>query len=146
MANEPGSATAGEYIELVNVGGTAANIGGWTISDANAVRHTFAAGTTIQPGKAIVVFGAASGIPAGTPNAIASSTGALSFNNAGDNVVLKNGATVVNSFNYPSSLSSTDGVSMNRNPDVSATGTFVLHTAISTLKGSPGKRANGSAF
>src|SRR5262249_44954534 len=43
-ANEPGSNTAGEFVELVNVGGTAANIGGWTISDGTATRHTFAAG------------------------------------------------------------------------------------------------------
>src|SRR5262249_10720552 len=42
-ANEPGSDTAGEFVELVNIGGTAANIGGWTISDSSSVRHTFAA-------------------------------------------------------------------------------------------------------
>ena len=31
-ANEPGSDTAAEFVELVNVGGTAANIGGATTS------------------------------------------------------------------------------------------------------------------
>jgi hypothetical protein len=64
-ANEPGSDTAGEFVELLNAGGTAANIGGWTLSDGSSVRHTFPAGTTLAAGKAIVVFGASSGIPAG---------------------------------------------------------------------------------
>jgi hypothetical protein len=35
---------------------------------------------------------------------------------------------------------------MNRSPDASATGTWVLHTSISTLQSSGGKRANGTAF
>lgn len=146
MANEPGSATAGEYVEIVNVGGTALSIAGWTVSDATKVRHTFAAGTTLQPGKAIVVFGAASGIPAGTPNAIASSTGALNLANGGDSVILKNGTTVVDSYTYAAALASQDGVSMNRNPDLTAGAAFVLHNTISTLKGSPGTKANGTSF
>lgn len=146
MANEPGSSTAGEFVELVNVGGSDANIGGWTISDNSSVRHTFASGTILAAGKAIVVFGGASAIPGGLTNAVAASTGGLSLNNSSDSVILKNGATTVNSFAYTSSLSGTDGVSMNRNPDASATGTFVLHTAISSLKGSAGTRASGAAF
>jgi hypothetical protein len=35
---------------------------------------------------------------------------------------------------------------MNRNPDGSATGSFVLHTSLSTRAASPGTRANGTAF
>lgn len=146
MANEPGSSTAGEYVELVNVGGTSISIAGWTISDAGGVKHTFASGTTLAAGQAIVVFGAASGIPSGTPNAVASSTGGLSLNNTGDTVTVKNGTTTIDTYTYASGLASVDGVSMNRSPDASATGGFVLHTSISTLSGSPGKRANGSAF
>jgi endonuclease/exonuclease/phosphatase family metal-dependent hydrolase len=146
MANEPGSATAGEYVEIVNVGGTAQSIAGWTLSDATAVRHTFAAGTTLQPGKAIVVFGGASGIPAGTPNAIASSTGTLNLANGGDSVILKNGTTVVDSYTYAAALASQDGVSMNRKPDLTAGAAFVLHNTISTLKGSPGKKVDGTSF
>jgi hypothetical protein len=45
---------------------------------------------------------------------------------------------------YTSALSGTDGVSMNRSPDGSATGTFVLHTTIAAAPSSPGKRVNGS--
>ncbi|HEX2076589.1 MAG TPA: lamin tail domain-containing protein [Longimicrobium sp.] len=146
MANEPGSNTAGEFVELVNVGGTSISIAGWTISDGAGVKHTFAAGTTLAAGKAIVVYGGSSGIPAGLTNAVAASTGTLALGNSGDSVILKNGTTTVTSYSYPSSLSGTDGVSMNRNPDASATGTWVLHTSISSLSSSGGKRANGTAF
>src|SRR5215475_5804696 len=52
-ANEPGSNTAGEFVELVNVGGMAANIGGWTISDGTAVRHTFDTVTVRDGGGAV---------------------------------------------------------------------------------------------
>lgn len=146
MANEAGSNTALEFVEMVNVGGTAISIGGWTLSDGAGVKHTFAAGTTLNPGKAIVVYGGASGIPAGLTNAVAASTGTLALGNSGDSVILKNGTTTVTSYAYPSSLSGTDGVSMNRNPDASATGAWVLHTAVSSLTSSGGKRANGTAF
>jgi endonuclease/exonuclease/phosphatase family metal-dependent hydrolase len=147
LANEPGSNTAGEFVELVNVGGTAIGIGGWTISDATGVRHTLAAGTTLAAGKAIVVYGAASGIPAGPTNAVGASTAQLNLSNSGDSVILKDGSGVTKaSYTYPSSLSGTDGVSMNRSPDASATGSWVLHTTLGTLQSSGGKRANGTAF
>ena len=146
LANEPGSSTAGEFVELVNVGGTAASVGGWTISDGSAVRHTFAAGTSLAAGKAIVVFGGASAIPAGLTNAVAASTGQLSLANGGDSVILKNGSTVVDSFTYPSSLAGTDGVSMNRSPDATAGAPFVLHTTLAGTSSSPGKHANGTSF
>ena len=145
LANEPGTNTAGEFVELVNVGTADAAIGGWTVSDATGVRHTFAAGTTLAPGKAVVVFGGAPAIPAGLASAVAASTGTLWLGNSGDSVILKRGATTVKSFAYPSSLSGTDGVSMNRGPDASATGSFVLHTTLSTLASSAGKRVTGVA-
>src|SRR5262249_21639445 len=132
LANEPGSNTAGEAAEGVDVGGRAISIAGGTLSDASTVRHTFAAGTTLQPGKAISVFGGASAIPSGIV-AVAASTGGLSLANSGDRVVLKNGAAVVDSMTYTSSLASSDGVSINRSPDGSATGVWVKHNTISTL-------------
>jgi len=146
-ANEPGSDTAGEFVEIVNVGGTAANIGGWTISDGTAVRHTFAAGATLNPGKAIVVFGGASAIPPGLSNAVAASSGDLSLNNSSDTVTVRDGGGVVkNSFAYTSALAGTDGVSMNRTPDGTAAGVFVLHTSVSSAQSSPGVRASGAPW
>jgi hypothetical protein len=147
LANEPGSDTAGEAIEVRNVGTAAASLGGWTLSDATQVRHTFAGGTSLQPGKALVVFGGAAAIPGGLGNAVAASTGGLNLGNSGDTVRLRDAAAAVkDSVTYPSSLSGTDGVSMNRSPDGSATGSFVLHTALSSLPRSPGTRASGSAW
>ncbi|HWU86582.1 MAG TPA: lamin tail domain-containing protein [Kofleriaceae bacterium] len=146
LANEPGSDTAGELVEIVNVGGAAADLSGLTLSDSTAVRHVFADGTTLAPGKAIVVYGGAAAIPAGI-TAVPASTGGLSLGNSGDTVTLRDGAgTSIDAVTYPSSLGAVDGVSMNRNPDASATGVFALHTAISTSPASPGTRANGTGF
>lgn len=147
LANEPGSDTAGEHIEIRNVAAGAADLGGWTLSDATGARHLFPAGTTLAPGAALVVFASASAIPAGLSNAVASSSGALSLGNGGDTVTLKDeGGVVVDSFTYPSSLASADGVSMNRSPDGSASGTFVLHSALSASASSPGRRVDGTIF
>jgi endonuclease/exonuclease/phosphatase family metal-dependent hydrolase len=146
LANEAGSDTAGEFVEIVNVGGTAANIGGWTISDGTSVRHTFAAGAMLNPGKAIVVFGGASAIPAGLSNAAPASSGGLSLNNTSDTVTVRDSAGAVkNSFAYTSALAGTDGVSMNRNPD-GTTGSFALHTSVSSAQSSPGRRASGASW
>lgn len=146
LANEPGSTTAAEYVELVNVGGATADLSGYTLSDAVGVRHVFAGGTTIAPGKALVVFGGASAIPGGIA-AVAASSGALGLNNTTDTVTLRDASgTSVDALAYPSSLASTDGVSMNRSPDASPTGAFVLHTALSSASTSPGKRPNGASF
>jgi endonuclease/exonuclease/phosphatase family metal-dependent hydrolase len=146
LANEPGSSTDGEFVEIVNVGDSPADLSGATLSDNTSVRHVFAAGTTLAPGKAVVVFGAATGIPAGV-TAVAASSGSLSLNNTGDTVTLADAAGgMLDSFAYTPALAGTDGVSMNRNPDASALGAFVLHTAVAAAASSPGTHANGSAF
>jgi endonuclease/exonuclease/phosphatase family metal-dependent hydrolase len=144
LANEPGSDTNGEFVELVNSGTAAVDLSGWTVSDATGIRHTFASGTSLEAGASHTVFSGAAGIPAGI-SAVAASTGGLNLSNSGDTVELKNAAgTVVDSVIYASSLAGTDAVSMNRNPDDSSTGTFVLHTGLATFPSSPGKRVNGT--
>jgi endonuclease/exonuclease/phosphatase family metal-dependent hydrolase len=147
LANEPGSNTAGEFVEIVNIGSAAANLSGWTLSDAGATRHTFTTGTTLAAGQVIVVFAGGSAIPAGLTSAVAASTGTLSLNNGGDTVTLRsNSSTIVSSFTYTSALSGQDGVSMNRNPDGGSTASFVLHTALASASSSPGTRANGTPW
>lgn len=147
LANEPGSDVTKEFVELVNVGGASIDLSGWTLSDAAGMKHTFASGTTLAAGKALVVFGGAAGIPTELTNAVAASTGTLALGNSGDTVTVKSSAgTTITSYTYPSSLSGTDGVSMNRSPDTSATGSFVLHTSLSSLASSGGKRADGTSF
>ena len=147
LANEAGSNTAGEFIELLNTGGSAVDLSGWTLSDGSRTRHTFASGTSLAAGKALAVFGNASAIPSGLTNAVGASTGDLNLGNSGDTVRLKRAdGTQVDAFTYSSSLSKSDGVSMNRSPDGSATGSFVLHNTLSSLKSSAGKRASGADF
>jgi endonuclease/exonuclease/phosphatase family metal-dependent hydrolase len=146
-ANEPGSLPSGEFVEIVNVGNGPADLGGFGLHDATSLRHTFAAGTKLAAGKAITVFGGAAGIPPGASNAVAASTGALGLGNGGDTMTLKDGTSVVvDSFTYSSALAAADGVSMNRSPDMTATGPFVLHTALVAALSSPGKKADGSDF
>jgi hypothetical protein len=145
LANEPGSNTAAEFVELYNAGGTTADLSNWTISDSTSLRHRFAPGTLLAPGGTVVVFGAATGIPAGLTNAVASTTGTLSLGNSADTVTLANASnTAVDSFAYTAALASTDGVSMNRSPDRSPAGFFALHTTVSNLKSSPGVSAGGA--
>ncbi|WIG95555.1 lamin tail domain-containing protein [Myxococcus sp. SDU36] len=147
MVNEPGSNVVGEFVELVNTGTGAVNLSGWTVSDAASVRHTFPTGTSLAAGGVIVVFGGAAGIPAGTPNAVSASTGTLGLSNSGDTVTVKTATgTVVESAVLSSGVSGTDGVSANRSPDLGTAATFVLHTSLSSLTSSPGRRVNGSAF
>jgi hypothetical protein len=147
LANEPGSDTTQEFVELVNTGTAAADLSGWTLSDAAGVRHTFASGTLLPAGSALLVFGGAAGIPPGLARAVAASTGTLSLNNSGDTVTLRDAdGAMVDGMTYGSSLASVDGVSMNRSPDASSSGAFVLHTSLSTLSASPGARVDGSAF
>jgi len=147
LANEPGSSTGGEFVEIVNAGEATASLGGFTLSDAGGLRHTFPAGASLPPGGAVVVFGAASGIPAGVPNAVIAASGGLSLGNGGDSVILADAAgAIVDSVTYGSSLASADGVSMNRSPDASPGGGFVLHTSLAAANASPGTRVSGSSF
>lgn len=147
LANEAGSDTAGEFIEIVNAGSAAADLGGWTLSDSVSTRHTFATGTTLGAGAAALVFGGSSAIPPGVARAVAASTGTLGLSNGGDTVTLRDGGgATIDSFAYPSALSGTDGVSMNRSPDAIPGGGFVLHTSLGPLASSAGGRANGTAF
>jgi hypothetical protein len=145
LANEPGSNVAGEFVEVLNAGTGSADLGGWTLSDGTSVRHVFASGTSLPAGKAIVVFGGAKAIPPNLTNAVAASTGALGLGNGGDTVALADASSAtVDTFTYPSSLSSTDGVSMNRSTDGVPETSFVLHTQMSALSSSPGRRTDGT--
>lgn len=147
LANEAGSNTAGEFVEIVNIGTAGVDLSGWTLSDATSTRHTFASGTTLGAGQVIVVFAGASAIPASLTSAVAASTGTLSLNNGGDTVTLRsNSSTVISSFTYTSTLASQDGVSMNRNPDGGTTASFVLHTTLAAALSSPGTRADGTPW
>lgn len=128
LANEPGSNTAAEGVELVNVGSTVASLSGWTISDASSLRYTFPSGTSVQPGGVIGV------------------TRNFGLSNSGDTVILRDSNGVIrDQFQYASSLANSDGVSMNRSPDASATGSFVKHNTLSSQSQSIGQRLTGGS-
>lgn len=142
LANEPGTAFDEEFVELLNAGGTAAQLDGWTLSDGSVVRHVFPAGTRLEPGKALTVFAGKVG-GSGTQK---SSTGALGLSNGGDSVIVRSPDGVVDSVTYSKTLASSDGVSLTRSKDGEITAPFVLHTGVSSAPSSPGTRVDGSAF
>jgi endonuclease/exonuclease/phosphatase family metal-dependent hydrolase len=147
LANEAGSDVAGEFVELVNAGDAPANLVGWQLSDGSGLRHVFSADSTLAPGQALVVFGGESAIPGGLDRAVAASSGSLGLSNGGDTITLADASSAaVDSSSYSGSLSSTDGVSMNRSVDADPDASFALHTQLASAPSSPGTRVDGSPF
>jgi endonuclease/exonuclease/phosphatase family metal-dependent hydrolase len=147
-----------QFVEIVNTGSTPADLGGWKLHDAESysgtkpARHVFAAGTTLAPGKAYVVYSGANAVPGGGTNVdYANGNDGLRLNrgvnvgSSGDTLYLvKPDSSVVDTHYYRDTF---QGISYNRSPDVSVTGTWVLHNSLSSgLSASPGRRADGTSF
>ncbi len=147
-----------EFVEIVNVGTTTADLSGATLSDDKSVKHTFSAGTTLAAGGAIVVFSGGDPFKAGAANAsawcnalpdavqvVTASSGSLDLNNTGDTITLASAdAAELTSTTYGG-----DGgkdQSLVRSPEL--TGAFVLHGGVAGAIGpqSPGVAANGAAL
>jgi hypothetical protein len=146
-----------EFVEIVNVSTAAVTLEGITISDAVTMRHTFAAGLVLQPGKAVVVYGG------GTPSctvpsdvtALTASSGQLGLNNAGDTLTIADalGNTIVT---YTWGSEGDNNESLTLSPDLNDTDAtetgiagFVGHTTADTADHSaysPGTRIDGTAF
>ncbi|MEM6785125.1 MAG: lamin tail domain-containing protein [Bacteroidota bacterium] len=130
--------TNDEFVELYNNGSSAVDISSWEIYDGGSFGHAFTAGTVLNPGDFIVVVG---DWDPGTPPAgvVEASDGSLNFTNGGDSVFLYNpssGEYIVARYNgntaaFPGPAatlvgetdfgSDTDGQSLQRAPDGSAT-------------------------
>ncbi|WP_298914184.1 ExeM/NucH family extracellular endonuclease [uncultured Roseobacter sp.] len=141
------SATDDEFIEIVNTGSEEADLSGVTLSDAVGLRHTFADGTILAVGAAIVVFGG--GTPTGDfggAQVVTASSGSLGLNNGGDTVTLANAdGTLIQEVVYGSEGGNNQSVT--RDPDLD--GAFVQHTDASGAEGaiySPGSQVNGDPF
>ncbi|MFY2563552.1 lamin tail domain-containing protein [Corallococcus terminator] len=145
------------FVEVLNTGATAVDLGGYSIHDEESrrgdrpARHVFPSGTMLQPGKVYTVYSGASGVPSGVPNvAYANGGDGLRFNR-GENT----GSTGDTAFLVRPDGSeqdkgkyrdATQGLSYNRSPDGSAAGSWVPHNTLSSSSASPGTRVNGSAF
>jgi hypothetical protein len=142
-----------EFVEIVNSNPYPVDISGYAVWDsdtsgiAGTARITFPAGTTLMPGKAVVVFGG--GTPTGSFGQaqvfVSTDPGGLNLGNSGEIVLLKDAqGNVLLEFDSDA-LSNNPDESYTRNPDV--TGSFVQHgAAISGRLFSPGTKVTGEAF
>lgn len=138
-----------EFIEFYNSTANSINLGGFTISDAAQVRHTFPPGTIVPSNKAIVVFGG--GTPTGSFGGSlvqTASEGQLNFTNAGDIITIRNASNAVILTFDINGLSGNPNEAYTRNPDVYGT-TFDRYSAIPAAGAvihTPGTRINGNSF
>jgi len=152
------SAADDEFVELVNVSAAPLILDGVSLSDALQARHVFSAGTTLEPGQAILVFGGGGlSCPAfGDVQAVVAATGGLSLNNAGDTISLAD-AQAAPLAATPYGAEAGNGQSMTLSPDLNdldpdpvGVGGFVTHMladqAGDSSRFSPGRRVDGGAF
>lgn len=140
-----------EFVELVNNSTSPLDISGYKIFDttgltSNTPRHIFPAGTVLQGGKAVVVFGG--GKPTGSFGGSivqTASAGLLNLNNDADIVTVTDASgKTLQTFDI-APLSHNPDESYTRNPDL--TGAFVQHSTV--VKGrlfSPGMKVDLTNF
>ncbi|MGZ5437691.1 MAG: lamin tail domain-containing protein [Pyrinomonadaceae bacterium] len=142
--------THDEFVELVNgTSGEVISLGGWTIrtratgSTTETTRFTFALGTSLPAGKAIVVFGGGSFNPSDTVFGCAqvvkaTTTAGLSLTNSGVTILIRDASgNLITEFTYGGSTGrdGDNSQSLTRSPDI--TGAYVQHT---TAEGANGRR------
>ncbi|MBW1809386.1 MAG: lamin tail domain-containing protein [Deltaproteobacteria bacterium] len=159
-ANCDGVRDAGddEFVELVNISSAPLILDGVTLSDGLQVRHTFADGTTLDPGQPIVIFG---GGPLACPGfagleVYEASSGRLSLNNTGDTITLADsqGGTI-NTYTYGAEADNFQALALSpdlndQDPSAAGVSGFILHQSADDAgdrsRFSPGTRVDGSAF
>ena len=134
-----------EFLELVNIGGQALDLSGWSIFDAVRHRYTFPEGITLKPGCGLVVFGG--GEPTGDfGGSLVFTAGSLGLNNMGDILTLLDPEGVeITVVRYGSE--GNQDQSLTRFPDL--IGQLVPHSLVPESAGSlfsPGKRVDQSSF
>lgn len=144
LPNPVGTDSGQEYVEIVNTGVGAVNLGGWTLNVGASMRHTFPSNFTLPGLGVAVVYD--SGAHPSTPGATVASTGSLGLTNSGATITLKDrsGATM-DTFAY---AAGPEGMAKNRNPDATVGGPIVDHRQVTGASGllSPGKRVDQTAF
>ncbi len=163
-ANGDGMRDAAEdqFVELVNAGAQALDIGGYEVDDSDTPgSFVFPAGTTIPGGEAAVVFGSIdldrTPLEFGNARALRLIFGTglpapyFGFSRSGDSVIVRRsrGGAEVTRLDYTSDrpVPQPTFQSFNRNPDL--TGPFDNHSAVPRAAGrlfSPGTRVDGRPF
>jgi len=155
--NCDGSTTnnADEFVELVNKSNKVLDITGVTIDDESSFlgtlgpRHVFGASAsgslTLDPGKAVVVWGSGSPACAGVSNWFLSSTGSLGLNDGGDTVLVRTGGANPVVLIEQQFGATTVKISKNLNPDTTGTA-YVDHPVLGAKRWSPGRKTNDAAF
>ncbi|HWO01188.1 MAG TPA: lamin tail domain-containing protein, partial [Blastocatellia bacterium] len=147
------SSSQDEFVEIVNRTAEPIDVSSYKLSDADAIRHVFAAGTVIPPFEAAVVFGGGSpkgafGNAADNQLVFKASTGGLSLNNGGDTIKLEDTqGRIVQEIKFGAPEGGA-GQSINRDPDLGGAA-FSLHSSVAEDGAklfSPGARATGAAF
>jgi hypothetical protein len=136
---------ADEFLEIVNVSADTLILDGVTLADLIGVRHTFPAGTRLQPGKAVVVYGGPAPACTFAPGNLmmAASSGQLALNNTNETVTMALGTTTLATVSWTNEASADQSIT--RNPDL--TGGFVQHTTVAPgLRFSPAARVDGTPF
>jgi hypothetical protein len=149
-----------EFVEIVNGGTTAVDLAGFTLVETSLPalpRHTFAAGTTLAAGEAIVVFGGGTAPDDITGAAFVVANAAdpgipfgLSLDNTADVLQLLDASgLLVAEFAYGGAapLAAVTDESYTRDPAV--TGAFVPHSTATGAAGaifSPGTAVDGTNF
>jgi hypothetical protein len=142
-----------EFIEVINRTAEPMDISGFTLSDADGLRHVFASGSVLPPFEVAVVFGGGSprglfGNASATGLVFVASSGGLSLNNGGDTIKLADDkGGVIQEIKFGPSEGNA-GQSINRDPDASGLD-FAPHTAVARdvrRLFSPGAKVDGQAF
>ena len=146
-----------EFVELLNTSGEPLELSGLQISDASGVRFTFPSHTTLEAGRAVVVFGG--GSPPPGPDAFAGAlvlkSNSLSLNDTGDTLTVRlplAGRTLLVAalvYGAGGAVAAAKDQSLTRSPDAGADAGFTAHEIAAGSAGrpySPGRRADGTPF
>jgi hypothetical protein len=136
-----------EFLELINLTGSALDLSGWEIRDGVKTRYIFPPGTLLRGHCGLILFGG--GTPAGPfGGSQVHVTGSLGLNNSGDSISLwdQNGFLRLRYF-----YAAEGGLdqSLTRYPDLTGSPPLVLHGELPAAAGklySPGVQVDGGVF
>ena len=140
-------ATDDEFVEMVSRSADPIDLAGWALADGNGIRAVFPYGATLQPGRALLVFGG--GSPDTCTN-FENENGTVTFfakglglNNDGDWVrLLRPDGTVEDEVHFGNEAS--QDRSLVREVEGDPDAAFILHPGSTPF--SPGTKADGSLF